>query len=249
MRKRRTANQNGPNSKSEETNQNQFDRHYVRKPPKTRQLELYALEFQPDANQTDYANQALELTVNQLASGYESTDSLPSYFEEGSLSNENQTNQSLEKATGKSKRKNNQSGMNPRERNIRRLESNERERMRMHSLNDAFQALREVIPHIRLERKLSKIETLTLAKNYIKALTNHICGLEGKCNQLQMNCAYLSFHLNESTIVDFHSLSLVQLKRVVMRKRATVLHYRIRISSSTLKAICPPSKMTRRMIK
>lgn len=49
-----------------------------------------------------------------------------------------------------------------RDRNSRRLESNERERMRMHSLNDAFQALREVIPHVSMERKLSKIETLTL---------------------------------------------------------------------------------------
>lgn len=31
--------------------------------------------------------------------------------------------------------------LNAKERNIRRLESNERERMRMHSLNDAFQVL------------------------------------------------------------------------------------------------------------
>jgi len=45
------------------------------------------------------------------------------------------------------------SALNARERNLRRLESNERERMRMHSLNDAFQALREVVPHVRLERK------------------------------------------------------------------------------------------------
>ena len=47
----------------------------------------------------------------------------------------------------------------------------------MHSLNDAFQGLREVIPHVRLERKLSKIETLTLAKNYIMALTNVVCDM------------------------------------------------------------------------
>ncbi|XP_012860867.1 class A basic helix-loop-helix protein 15 [Echinops telfairi] len=52
-----------------------------------------------------------------------------------------------------------------------RLESNERERQRMHKLNNAFQALREVIPHVRADKKLSKIETLTLAKNYIKSLT------------------------------------------------------------------------------
>lgn len=77
-----------------------------------------------------------------------------------------------------------------RERNLRRLESNERERQRMHSLNDAFQSLREVIPHVKMERKLSKIETLTLAKNYIMALTNTICEMRGEelpYKQLQSN--------------------------------------------------------------
>ena len=63
---------------------------------------------------------------------------------------------------------------------MRRLESNERERQRMHSLNDAFQQLREVMPHVKCGRKLSKIETLTLAKNYVKALTNTICHLKGE---------------------------------------------------------------------
>ncbi|CAG2061811.1 unnamed protein product [Timema podura] len=105
--------------------------------------------------------------------------------------------------------------LNARERNVRRLESNERERMRMHSLNDAFQvlallcqshshdvyvvlqprclctvlshnydvfvqSLREVIPHVKKERRLSKIETLTLAKNYVMALTNVICDMRGE---------------------------------------------------------------------
>lgn len=102
--------------------------------------------------------------------------------------------------------------LNARERNLRRLESNERERMRMHSLNDAFQvivvvkkltithlvillaynsvsdlwengnfqSLREVIPHVKKERRLSKIETLTLAKNYITALTDVICEMRGE---------------------------------------------------------------------
>lgn len=72
------------------------------------------------------------------------------------------------------------STLSARDRNLRRLESNERERMRMHSLNDAFQALREVIPHVTMERKLSKIETLTLAKHYIMALTNVICDMRGE---------------------------------------------------------------------
>ncbi|XP_022663040.1 protein dimmed-like isoform X2 [Varroa destructor] len=80
-------------------------------------------------------------------------------------------------AGGNSRRR--RTTLSARERNLRRLESNERERMRMHSLNDAFQALREVIPHVAMERKLSKIETLTLAKNYIMALTNVICDIRG----------------------------------------------------------------------
>ncbi|NWI51071.1 BHA15 protein, partial [Calyptomena viridis] len=63
------------------------------------------------------------------------------------------------------------------DRHLRRLESNERERQRMHNLNRAFQALREVIPHVRAEHKLSKIETLTLAKNYIKSLTSIILNM------------------------------------------------------------------------
>ncbi|XP_062859896.1 class A basic helix-loop-helix protein 15 [Trichomycterus rosablanca] len=65
------------------------------------------------------------------------------------------------------------------ERNVRRLESNERERQRMHKLNNAFQALREAIPHVRMDKKLSKIETLTLARNYIKALTTIVLGMSG----------------------------------------------------------------------
>ena len=40
-----------------------------------------------------------------------------------------------------------------------------------------LQGLREVIPHVHQSRKLSKIETLSLAKNYIMALTNVICKL------------------------------------------------------------------------
>ncbi|VVC29622.1 Hypothetical protein CINCED_3A009198 [Cinara cedri] len=66
------------------------------------------------------------------------------------------------------------------DKNVRRLESNERERLRMHSINDAFQSLREVIPHVKKDRRLSKIETLTLAKNYIIALTKIICEMRGE---------------------------------------------------------------------
>ena len=42
------------------------------------------------------------------------------------------------------------------------------------------QDLREVIPHVHQSRKLSKIETLSLSKNYIMALTNVICEMRGE---------------------------------------------------------------------
>lgn len=43
-----------------------------------------------------------------------------------------------------------------------------------------LQSLREVIPHVKKDRRLSKIETLTLAKNYIIALTKIICEMRGE---------------------------------------------------------------------
>lgn len=55
-----------------------------------------------------------------------------------------------------------------------RLNINARERRRMHDLNDALDELRSVIPyaHSPSVRKLSKIATLLLAKNYILIQAN-----------------------------------------------------------------------------
>lgn len=57
-----------------------------------------------------------------------------------------------------------------------RLNINARERRRMHDLNDALDELRSVIPyaHSPSVRKLSKIATLLLAKNYILMQGNAI---------------------------------------------------------------------------
>ncbi len=73
---------------------------------------------------------------------------------------------------GKGRRRR-QHGSSNKERSVRRLESNERERQRMHKLNNAFQALREAIPHVKTDKKLSKIEILRLAICYISYL-NHV---------------------------------------------------------------------------
>lgn len=52
-----------------------------------------------------------------------------------------------------------------------------------------LQSLREVIPHVKKERRLSKIETLTLAKNYITALTEVVVtNSNGGLQQQPNNC-------------------------------------------------------------
>ncbi|XP_018422039.1 PREDICTED: oligodendrocyte transcription factor 3-like [Nanorana parkeri] len=55
-----------------------------------------------------------------------------------------------------------------------RMKVNSRERQRMHDLNQAMDSLREVMPysHGPSVRKLSKISTLLLARNYILMLSN-----------------------------------------------------------------------------
>ncbi|XP_070189132.1 oligodendrocyte transcription factor 3-like [Littorina saxatilis] len=59
---------------------------------------------------------------------------------------------------------------------VLRLKINSRERRRMHDLNSALDGLREVMPyaHGPSVRKLSKIATLLLARNYILMLNNSL---------------------------------------------------------------------------
>lgn len=65
-------------------------------------------------------------------------------------------------------------GRNHKEHRMVRLTINARERRRMHDLNDALDELRSVIPyaHSPSVRKLSKIATLLLAKNFILMQAN-----------------------------------------------------------------------------
>ena len=67
----------------------------------------------------------------------------------------------------------NEQGSNEDELTDLRLKINSRERKRMHDLNSALDGLREVIPYARNPsvRKLSKMATLLLARNYIMMLT------------------------------------------------------------------------------
>nr|QNN94680.1 neurogenin transcription factor [Malacoceros fuliginosus] len=65
---------------------------------------------------------------------------------------------------------------------VRRVKANDRERNRMHSLNDALDGLRVVLPTVPEEAKLTKIETLRMAHNYIWALSQTLkdCEFEDK---------------------------------------------------------------------
>ncbi|KFO36949.1 neurogenin-3 [Fukomys damarensis] len=57
------------------------------------------------------------------------------------------------------------------QRRSRRKKANDRERNRMHNLNSALDSLRGVLPTFPDDAKLTKIETLRFAHNYIWALT------------------------------------------------------------------------------
>ena len=60
----------------------------------------------------------------------------------------------------------------------RRMKANDRERNRMHSLNEALERLRLVLPNASDENKLTKIETLRFARNYIWTLTETLSLLD-----------------------------------------------------------------------
>uniref|UniRef100_A0A8B9MVC4 Neurogenin 3 n=1 Tax=Accipiter nisus TaxID=211598 RepID=A0A8B9MVC4_9AVES len=66
------------------------------------------------------------------------------------------------------------SALAPREKRSRRMKANDRERNRMHHLNSALDALRSVLPTFPDDAKLTKIETLRFAHNYIWALTQSL---------------------------------------------------------------------------
>ena len=58
------------------------------------------------------------------------------------------------------------------QRKVKRLAANTRERKRMHTVNSAFEQLRDLVPTYPSNRKLSKIDTLRLACTYIQDLVS-----------------------------------------------------------------------------
>lgn len=72
---------------------------------------------------------------------------------------------------------------------IKRIAANKRERKRMHTVNSAFDQLRELVPTYPSNRKLSKIDTLRLACTYIQdlvSLLHNTHAIQGEDVQLQL---------------------------------------------------------------
>ena len=62
---------------------------------------------------------------------------------------------------------------------VRRAKANDRERMRMQTLNQALEKLRVILPAFPDETKLTKIETLRFANNYIRLVIRFCCLCHG----------------------------------------------------------------------
>nr|XP_018667723.1 transcription factor protein isoform X1 [Ciona intestinalis] len=84
--------------------------------------------------------------------------------------NNNNNNDKTEKPKKKRRRERSPVTINKLKK-IRRSKANDRERNRMHGLNDALEELRHVLPTYPDETKLTKIETLRFAYNYIWCLS------------------------------------------------------------------------------
>lgn len=68
--------------------------------------------------------------------------------------------------------------------------ANERERSRAEHVNHAFLRLRSLIPTTPADRKLSKVETLKLARSYIEHLTEHVLGCSTQCDSPRPSCTF-----------------------------------------------------------
>lgn len=79
----------------------------------------------------------------------------------------------------------------------RRIKANDRERHRMHTLNDALERLRMALPTFPEDTKLTKIETLRFAHNYIWALSQSL-GSSDPVNEVTVNVGNVTVSIGEN---------------------------------------------------
>uniref|UniRef100_A0A9J2PRS0 BHLH domain-containing protein n=2 Tax=Ascaris TaxID=6251 RepID=A0A9J2PRS0_ASCLU len=102
---------------------------------------------------------------------------------------------------------------------VRRQKANCRERNRMHGLNRALDVLRQCVPLTTQHQKLSKIETLRLARNYIAAL-NYILHSGSQPSALEY-AHMLSDGMSQTTTNLIASLLHVQPRLLVVAQQHT----------------------------
>ena len=121
-------------------------------------------------NNNTTTNKKEKISLNQQQKFYKEVESDPHYKPEQDYLTED-TTKMLETKTihGRCYKLRSASKMKPVKRKAR-LAANNRERKRMSKLNECFEDLREVIPIFPFETKLSKIDTLKVAMDYIQAM-------------------------------------------------------------------------------
>lgn len=125
-----------------------------------------------DASSTCSRSSSPDLVVDDSAGSFFSNTIFQKYCQENR--NDSEADQGrMERGGGKTKSR---SELSKEEMQDLRLKVNSRERKRMHDLNQAMDGLREVMPyaHGPSVRKLSKISTLLLARNYILMLSSSL---------------------------------------------------------------------------
>ncbi|KAM9777994.1 oligodendrocyte transcription factor 4 [Neosynchiropus ocellatus] len=120
-----------------------------------------------DAGSTCSRSSSPDLVVDDSAGSFFSNKMFQTFCRESGEGNESRL------GGGKAKTR---TQLNKEEMQDLRLKVNSRERKRMHDLNQAMDGLREVMPyaHGPSVRKLSKISTLLLARNYILMLSSSL---------------------------------------------------------------------------
>lgn len=78
----------------------------------------------------------------------------------------------------------------------RRMKANDRERHRMHTLNDALERLRMTLPTFPEDTKLTKIETLRFAHNYIWALSQTLGNTDN--GEITVNVGNVTVSISDS---------------------------------------------------
>ncbi|KAM4624890.1 oligodendrocyte transcription factor 4 [Polymixia lowei] len=127
-----------------------------------------------DAGSTCSRSSSPDLVVDDCVGGFFSNKMFQTYCQEGRADRDAGQGRT-ERCAGGGKAKT-RSEPNKDEVQDLRLKVNSRERKRMHDLNQAMDGLREVMPYAQgpSVRKLSKISTLLLARNYILMLSSSL---------------------------------------------------------------------------